>query len=120
VTAPGRPKADTSAVHKSFLRIRAPLSIKTPLANRFAAKVLLSFSCLSGLSAGWASRQTGYFAISGTNFVHLTYSITDKRKQGAPVANGQKKSKRLFYILGAVAVVVMIVFGLVAATPTGT
>jgi HlyD family secretion protein len=60
------------------------------------------------------------FAISGTNFVHLTYSITDKPKQGAPVANGKKRSKRLFYILGAVAVVVIIVIGLVAATHTGT
>jgi HlyD family secretion protein len=36
------------------------------------------------------------------------------------VANGKKKSKRLFYIIGAVVAVVIIVVGLVAATRSGT
>jgi len=36
------------------------------------------------------------------------------------VANGKKKSKRLFYIIGAVVAVLVIVVGLVAAKRSGT
>jgi HlyD family secretion protein len=67
-----------------------------------------------------ACRRQSYLAISGTKVVHLTYSITDKPKQGARVANGKKKSRRLIYIVSAVAIVIIIVVGLVAATHTGT
>ena len=36
------------------------------------------------------------------------------------MANGKKKSKRLFYIIGAVVAVLVIVIGLVAAKRSGT
>src|SRR5262249_9590784 len=40
--------------------------------------------------------------------------------RGGPMANGKKKSRRLIYILGAFAVLVIIVVGLVAATRGST
>src|SRR5215467_8202970 len=57
----------------------------------------------------------------GTSFPLAAYSPVTHRREGlTPMANGKKKSKRAFYILGAFAVLVLIVVGLVAATRGST
>src|SRR5215467_13107507 len=57
----------------------------------------------------------------GTSFPLAAYSpVTHIREGFTSMANGKKKSKRALYILGAFAVLVLIVVGLVAAKTRGS